>query len=87
MQKIFAQSVATSCDKFHLTGFVQKWENRIPGLFFSRTQFLPNLYETAKKWTFSAGNVEVEIEVHLFSLIMIPVIKTGTTAQIEYNRI
>ena len=35
--------------------------------------------------TFSAGNVEVEIEkrVHSFSLILFPVIKTGTTAQIE----
>ena len=38
-----------------------------------------------KNALFSARNVEVEIEkrVHSFSLIVIPVIKTGTTTQIE----
>ena len=54
------------------TGFVQKWENRIPGLFqdysrtffrFLKTQFLPNLNKkNAKNALFSARNSEVEIE-------------------------
>ena len=43
------------------TGFVRKWENRIPGLFFSRTQFLPNfVLNNAKNALFSAENIEVK---------------------------
>ena len=48
------------------TGFVRKWENRIPGLFqgffpFSRTQFLPNfVLNNTKNALFSAENIEVK---------------------------
>ena len=43
------------------TGFVRKWENRIPGLFFifQGLNFFPILYYAV---FFPAGIIEVEIE-------------------------
>ena len=72
------------------SGFVQKWENRIPGLFsfFKVSNFSQFCINKGKMLFFSAGNIKVEIEKKalLFSLIPIPVIITGTTTQIEKNR-
>ena len=68
------------------TGFVQKWENRIPGLFqgffpFSRTQFLPNfVLNNAKNALFSAENIEVK---RLVFFDRDSGDKNGTIAQIE----
>ena len=69
------------------TGFVWKWENRIPGLFqdffiFQRLIFFPILYNTTFK-----RQERRNVKAHSIFFILTPVIKTGTTAQIEQNRI
>ena len=62
----------------------QDLSRTIPGLFsfFQGLNFFPILYKTTRKSTFSSRNRQSE-KAHSFSLILIPVIKTGTTAQIE----
>ena len=74
------------------SGFIRKWENRIPRLFqyysrtffhFSRTQFLPNfVYNNVKKCTFFSQKGRKE-KVHSFSFYSDSGDKTRTTAQIE----
>ena len=69
------------------TGFVWEWENRIPGLFhdffiFQGLNFFPILYNTTFQVHFFSQKRQ-NVKTHSISLILTPVIKTGTTTQIE----
>ena len=73
------------------TGFVQKWENRIPGLvqdffLFFKDSISSQFCITQRENAFFSQKRRNQ-KAHSISLILTPVIKTGTTAQIEQNRI
>ena len=69
------------------TGFVGKWENRIPGLFqdfsFFKDSISSQLCITQREECTFFSQKRRNEKAHLISLILIPVIKTGTTAPIE----
>ena len=67
------------------TGFVKKWENRIPGLFSFFKDSISSQFciKQLEKCTFSSRKRGSE-KAHSF-LFLILVIKTGTTTHIKYE--
>ena len=73
------------------TGFLREWENRSPGLFqdYSRTfsyfeDSIPSQFCITQRLKMDFLQPEAaKWKAHSISLILTPVIKTGTSTQIE----
>ena len=69
------------------TGFVWEWENRIPGLFQDFYIFKDSISSqfciTQRLNVHFFSQKRRNVKAHSISLILTPVIKAGTTAQIE----